>query len=162
MESIVNNILRVQNTQANTTLLTSLLKEKKQAEFALENVLKAVEQGVINNSTNKRIKDLEKTIEELEKQILIENSKTNTKLTKEVIQEFYKEALLYDSFTLINYLIKKIIIYEDKMEITFNSPSPKSPDSQGFFILSYFTKLPKYIQNKEKPNMLKIEIEYYV
>lgn len=162
MESIVNNILRVQNTQANTTLLTSLLKEKKQAEFALENVLKAVEQGVINNSTNKRIKDLERTIEELEKQILIEHSKTSTKLTKEVIQEFYKEALLYDSFSLINYLIKKIVIYEDKMEITFNSPSPKSPDSQGFFLLSYFTKLPKYIQNKKKPNMLKIEIEYYV
>ena len=163
MECIVNNILRVQNTQANTTLLTSLLKEKKQAEFALENVLKAVEQGVINNSTNKRIKDLENTIEQLGKQILIQDSKTNTKLTKEVIQEFYKEALLYDSFTLINYLIKKIIIYEDKMEITFNNPSPQSPDNnQGFFLLSYFTKLPKYIQNKEKPNMLKIEIEYLV
>ena len=161
MESIVNNILRVQNTQANTTLLTSLLKEKKQAEFALENVLKAVEQGVINNSTNKRIKDLERTIEELEKQILIENSKTNTKLTKEIIHEFYKEALLYDSFTLINYIIKKIIIYEDKMEITFNSPSPKGPDSQGFFLLSYFTKLPKYIQNKEKPNMIDVVIAFY-
>lgn len=129
MECIVNNILQVQNIQANTTLLTSLLKEKKQAKFALENVLKAVEQGVINNSTNKLIKDLERTIEELEEQILIKHSKTSTKLTK--------EALLYESY----------------------SPSPKSPDSQGFFILSYFTKLPKYIQNKEKPNMLDMEIK---
>lgn len=85
-------------------LLNTLNKDKKQAEFALQNVMKAVEQGVINNTTNKRIKELESTIEELDKQIIIESSKTNIKISKEDIQEFYKQALLYDSFNLINYV----------------------------------------------------------
>lgn len=104
------------------SLLDTLNKDKKQAEFALQNVMKAVEQGIINNTTNKRIKELESTIEELDKQIIIESSKTIIKISKEDIQEFYKQALLYDSFNLINYVIKNIKVYEDKIEITFNSP----------------------------------------
>lgn len=112
---------------------------------------------------NKRIKELESTIEELDKQIIIENSKTNIKISKEDTQEFYKQALLYDSFNLINYVIKNIKVYEDKIEITFNSPIKRSPDNnQGFFLFTINSKLPQYIQNKEKPNMLDIEVKYYV
>lgn len=165
MECVVNNIMQAQNNQSNNrTLLNTLNKDKKQAEFALQNVMKAVEQGIINNTTNKRIKELESTIEELDKQIIIESSKTNIKISKEDIQEFYKQALLYDSFNLINYVIKNIKVYEDKIEITFNSPIKISPDdnNQGFFIFSYIAKLPQYIQNKEQPNMLNIEIKLYI
>ncbi len=52
-----------------------------------QSFLSAVEQGVVNNTTNKRMKGLENQIEELERQILIEKSKTILKLSKEDIKE---------------------------------------------------------------------------
>jgi site-specific DNA recombinase len=163
MKYVVNGIIKVQKNQSNDmTLLNTLIKDKKQAENALQNVMKAVEQGVVNNTTNKRIKELETTIEELEKQIIIENGKNNVKISKEDIQKFYNETLSYDSFKLINYIIKNIKVYEDKIEITFNSPIKTSPDDdQGFFIYSYIAKIPRHIQNK-KVTMLNIEIKLYI
>ena len=60
-------------------------------------------------------------------------------------------------------VIKEIRVYEDKLEIIFNSPIKRSPDTnQGFFLFTFNSKLPQYIQNKEKPNMLEMEIKYYV
>ena len=37
---------------------------------------------------------------------------------------------------LIDYLIKEIKAFDDKIEITFNNPLRTSPDNQGFSFLS--------------------------
>jgi len=164
MNAVIDNLLKVQREKSNgTSILNTLYKEKKQNELSLENLVKAVEQGIITNTTGKRIKELESAIKEIDKQILIEQNKTRMELSREDITKFYKEALLYDSFNLINYVIKNIKVYDDKIEITFNSPIQTSPDdNQGFFIYSYVAKLPQFIQNKEEPNMLNIEIQLYI
>ena len=156
--------MKVQGYQSNgNSILNSLLKDKKQAESTLNNIMKAVEQGVVNNTTNKRMKDLENQIEELERQILIEKSKTMLKLSKEDIKEYYIQALKLEPKLLIDYLIQEIKVFEDKIEVTFNSPIKTSPDkNQGLFIFSLLSKLPQYIQNKEQPKMLDIEIKVYI
>ena len=156
MNTVINNLLKVQKEKSNgTALLNTLLKEKKQSELSLDNLVKAIEQGIFTATTNKRIKELESTIEQLGKQILIEQNKTRMELSRGDIEKFYKEALLYDSFNLINYVIKNIKVYEDKIEITFNSPIQiSSDDNQGFFLYSYITNLPQYIQD--------IEVKLYI
>ena len=118
---------------------------------------------IINNTTNKRMKDLENQIEELERQILVEKSKTMQKLSKEDIKEYYIQALKLEPKLLIDYLIQEIKVFEDKIKVTFNSPIKTSPDkNQGFFIFSFLSKLQQYIQNKEQPKMLDIEIKVYI
>ena len=83
LEKIANNILKVQESEdCGNTLLTSLNKEKCETQKILDNILKAVEQGVVNNTTNKRMTELEKKLEDIERQIIAEKSKTNFKLTK--------------------------------------------------------------------------------
>ena len=83
----------------------------------------AVEQGLVNSTTGKRMKELEDKLVELEKQILIERSKTkNKKLSKEGIAKYYVHALELEPKLLINYLVDHITLYNDKMEITFNNP----------------------------------------
>jgi len=125
--------------------------------------MKAVEQGIINNTTNKRMKELENQLEDIDRQILIEKSKNAFKVSKQAIKEFFIEALKFEPKLLIDYVIKEIRIYEHKLEIIFNSPIKRSPDnSQGFFLFNFNSKLPQYIQTKEKPNMIKMEIKYYV
>lgn len=66
MSSIIENLLKVQEQENLNSLLSSLTKERKQTETTLNNVMKAIEQGIINNTTNKRMKELEMQIEELD------------------------------------------------------------------------------------------------
>ena len=83
---MIDNILKVQESEdCGNTLLTSLNKEKIETQNTLDNIMKAVEQGIINNTTNKRMIELENKLEDIERQIIVEKSKTNFKLTKEDI-----------------------------------------------------------------------------
>ncbi len=110
---------------------------------AMENMITAIENGVITNSTTKRLKELESRQEELERQILIERSKTVIKLTERDIREYYEQALKLEPQMLINYLIKEIVLYDDKIEIHYNSPIQTSPDdnNRGFIFYSEIVKL---------------------
>lgn len=141
MDKMIDGIMKAQESQSNgSSILNTLLKDKKQTENTLNNIMKAVEQGVVNNTTNKRMKDLEKQIEELERQILIEKSKTILKLSKEDIKEYYIQALQLEPKLLIDYLIQEIKVFEDKIEITFNSPIKISPDKRAFLYSHYIQK----------------------
>lgn len=163
MSSIIEKLLKVQEQENLNSLLTSLTKEKKQAETTLNNVMRAVEQGIINNTTNKRMKELESQIEELDRQILIQKSKNSFKIAKEDIEEYYLQALKLEPKLLIDYLIKEIRLYDDKIEITFNSPIKISSDNnQGFFIAEYSSKMRQIIQNKTIPNYIDIKVKIYV
>ena len=106
--------------------------------------MSAIEQCIINNTTNIRMKELEFAIEELDKQILIEKSKTRIKLSREDIQVFYKEALKLESKLLINYIVKEIVVYDDKIQIQFNTPLRTSPTDTTCFFLQ---NIKKYLVN---------------
>ena len=129
LDKIVNNILKVQESEdCGNILLTSLNKEKIEIQKILDNVMKAVEQGVVNNTTNKRMIELESKLEDIEKQIIVEKSKTNFKLTKEDIVTYLNDALKLETQLLINYIVNQIILFDDKMQIYFNSPTIKTTD----------------------------------
>ena len=128
----------------------------------LDNILKAVEQGVINNTTNKRMTELEKKLEDIERQIIVEKSKTNFKLTKEDILNYFNDALKLEPQLLINYLVKQIILYDDKMQICFNSLSITTTKITKIPFKTKTYKLPHIIQNKPQPEMNDIFVEFYI
>ena len=119
------------------SILNVLLREKKQIETSLENIMAAIEQGVITNTTTKRLKELEARQEELDRQILIERSKNAVRVSAEEIREYYKAALSLEAQMLVNYLVKDIVLYDDKIEIYFNKPTRTSPDeNRGFSVFT--------------------------
>ncbi len=66
-------LMRVQETQAEqNSALSMIQKEKKQVDHALQNLVADIEQGVLSNTTNKRLHELEERQSELERQILVE------------------------------------------------------------------------------------------
>lgn len=150
MNSLVKGLLKIQEQQSNgTPILNLLTKEKRQTENAISNIMTAIEKGVITNTTTKRLKELEEQQENLEKQILIERSKTAVKLTERDIREYYEQALKLEPQMLINFLINEILLFDDKIEIHYNSPIKISPDdenNQGFIFYSKTIKL-NSIQN---------------
>jgi hypothetical protein len=146
MDKAVNALLNLQDNQIKDNIeLKILQREKAKIDKALENLVTAIEQGIISNTTNKRLHELEEQQTELERKILIERSKCTVKLTKTMIQDYYESALRLEPQMLINFLIKKVVLFDDKVEIYFNSPIRISPDeSQGFSFYKTKTKLGLY------------------
>ena len=70
-----------------------------------------------------------------------------------------KEALRKEPLDLVAYLVKQIKLYNNKIEIKFNSPITKSPDNnQGFFILSTIKELFRIINKHITTTQIKIEL----
>jgi len=123
--------------------------------------MSAVEQGVVNKITNNRMKELEQQIEDIERQILVEQSNTSIKISEEDIRRFYIESLKLEPLLLIDALIKQIKLYNDKVEITFNTPTLQSPNDKGSFLMLK-NKMKKIIQNKPQLAFIDMSVKFYV
>ena len=163
LNEIVKGLMEIQNDLlSHNSMLNILIKQQKQTQNSLDNVMRAIEQGIINNTTNKRMTELEKQLEDLERQILIERSKLSIKITEQEIKEFYVLALQKEPLALINYLVKEIKLYNDKVEITFNSPIIKGPENQGPSFIYTIKKNKKYLPNKQIPILEDIQVEIFI
>ncbi len=135
---IVKLILDLQEQNNETTSSPDLLlKEQSKIESSLANLVSAIEKGIIFDTTAKRIKELETRQKELSIKISKEKNKKMCAISRKNIIDYFEAALLLSPAMLISYLVKKIVIYDDKIEIYFNTPiKDKSPDNknQGFLI----------------------------
>ena len=150
IDEITTHLLKVQDQLIlSNPILKTLDNQKKQIDLAINNILSAIERGVVTNTTTKRLKDLESKQEELDKEILIERSKTQTKVTEKSIKEFFELGLQLEPIMLINYFIKEIILYDNEVKIYFNNPLPISPDkSQDFSFYEEETHMDVVMRNK--------------
>ena len=160
MQSIVANLMYIQEEQTKeSSALNMIKKEKRQVDTALNNLVAAIEQGIFSNTTNKRLHELESKQEELEKQMLIEKSKLSVQLSEETVRRFYTEALKSEPQLLIECLVKEIILFDDKIEIQFNSPIKISPDeSRGFTFYTEDIKLS--YKDPHRADAIRIEVHF--
>jgi len=159
MDIVVKNLMKTQEELYNNNqVLIKLQKAKKQFETQLNNILNAIELGVVNKTTNARMKELESQIEDMERQILIEQSKASVRISEEDIRKYYSSALKQESMLLINYLIKEIKLYNNKAEITFNSPLRTSPNNTGLSFLSITRKIKSNIRTMN----IDLTINFYI
>ena len=163
MNPLIDTLLKVQNnSQSNRVTLNILKQELKQSKISLNNLLSAMEKGIINQTTNDRIIELEKKIKELDELIIIEESKNKQIYTREYLEKYYDDMLLDNSSMVINYLIKNIKMYDTKMEITFNSPINQSPEYQGFLFCEKIGVMTIYQPVKRIYENIEIDIEMYI
>ena len=139
MDKFVQDVLAEQEKRSRErSSLQTLLKEQRQNETTLNNILSAIEKGIVNNTTQKRMKELEERQEELERLILIERSKQSAYYSESQIREYYEQVLQAEPQTLVNFLIKQIILYDDKIEIYFNTPAAGPDNVRGFLFCNLF------------------------
>ena len=118
MSGLVNALLlEQQRLNGKSDILNMLLQEKKQTDKSLNNLVSAIEQGIISSTTNKRLHELEKRQAELETKIIVEKNKSAVTVTEKDIRKFYKELLVLKPQLLIESLVKEIIVYDDKIKI---------------------------------------------
>ena len=142
--SMVKALLEIQqrNLKVNSAL-SALQKELREIETAIDNTMRAIAQGVITKSTAQYLKSYEERQEEIAKLIAIEQSKETVIVSEKEIRKYYEDALRLEPQMLVNYLIKAVVLYDNRADIIYNSPikSTNSPDeSQGF---SFYSKTVK-------------------
>lgn len=164
INSITKKILAAQSDDTkDNSMLQMLMRERKTTQTALDNLMKAIEQGIISKTTNQRLHELESSCDELDKKIAIEKNKQVILLTEKDIRQYYEQALKLEPLMIINYLIKEIKLFDDKVEIHYNSPLLESPDdSRDSLFYTGKGFILNEIQHPQKIYKKTMKVEMYV
>ncbi len=136
LEAIAEEIMKVYESKKKETSVLSLLNsELNETKKAIENLLNAIQQGIVTNSTKVRLEELEMKSDELQLQITKEQSKLENRISKECIIQYLKTGIKKSPQVMIDWLIDKVILYDDKIEIYFLYTEKTDPDDcRGFVI----------------------------
>ena len=123
IDAVVSRVMEMQARESEEMpLLETRLKE---TEDSIDNLLKAIEMGVITKSTKERLETLETEKAELENQIALEKLKQPT-LTEEFVRYWLESFRGIDTTNiahrklLIDVFLNTVYLYNDKVVITFN------------------------------------------
>ena len=123
MESIIAKVMELQDRE--NTNLPLYEKQLRDAEAGIQNMLNAIQAGILTSSTKERLEQLEETKRELEARIA-EEKLAKPKVTEEFIRfwllRFRKldMSLKDQRQALVDTFINAIYLYDDKVLITFN------------------------------------------
>ncbi len=123
MEQIVDRLLALQGAESYDLKL--LRRQLKETEQGIENMVNAIQQGIITASTKERLASLEEQKHHLDQQIMKEQIQ-NPVLTREQIVFFldqYKHTDITDETQrqrLIDCFVNAVYVYDDRIVLTFN------------------------------------------
>lgn len=110
--------------EENTTLVT-LQKQLSETNRGINNMLNAIQQGIITDSTKDRLNELEATKRNIETEITKEQIK-HAPITEEQIQFWFEGFRSYDITKLeyrkrlVDAFVNSIIVFDDRIEFYFN------------------------------------------
>lgn len=123
LEKIADTIMEIQGKE--NTVLPMLRKQYADIQRGIDNLLNAIQQGIVTPSTKQRLEDLEKQKSDISVQIIKEEM-SKPLLTKDQILFWFHRFRKYNTRRLdhkrrlIDSFINTIYLYDDKMVITFN------------------------------------------
>ena len=123
MNAIIAKVMELQDRE--NTNLPLYEKQLRDAESGIQNMLNAIQAGILTSSTKERLEQLEETKRELEASIA-EEKLAKPKVTEEFIRfwllRFRKldMSLKDQRQALVDTFINAIYLYDDKVLITFN------------------------------------------
>lgn len=123
LEKIADTIMEIQSRE--NTVLPILRKQYADLQRGIDNLLNAIQQGIVTPSTKQRLEDLENQMSDISVQIIKEEM-SKPLLTKNQILFWFHRLRKYNSHRLdhkrrlIDSFINAIYLYDDKMVITFN------------------------------------------
>lgn len=140
LNKIIQSVLKLHKEKGDDKTVINLLESQKaEIQTSIDNLVRCMEKGIITNSTKTRIEELEHELEEINLKIAKEKSYRRSLITKEDIISFVKTSLKKNPQTMIKYLIKEIVLYDDKIEIYYNytdsyKKGPDDNEHQGLCI----------------------------
>ena len=120
---VVHKYLEYQ--QQENTVIPYLEKNLSDTQRSIDNLIAAIEQGIITPSTKQRLETLEVTKRELEDKILIENMKRPLRTEDELWAWFrymrnFDLTILEERRQLIDVFVNTVFLYNDRFLLTLN------------------------------------------
>ncbi len=126
---IADAVIELRNkTHDSNSILNVLSSEYSSTQKALNNIVSAIEQGLFSTTTKQRVEELEAKLKGLHSKIEMEKYRQGTAVKQDDVIRFVKTGLTKHRKALFHYLIQKILLYNDKIEIFYNFTNKKSPD----------------------------------
>ena len=110
------------------SVLHLLQDERAKIQTTLNNVMRAIEEGILTPTTKARMNELENSLADINIKISAEEAKLERTLKKSDVEGYIIDALNSDAKTLIEILVEKVTLYEDKIEISFRYSKNTNPD----------------------------------
>ena len=133
VERIADSVADIHRKRHQNQYVLNLLKEDRdKKQKSLKNLLAAIEEGIITSTTKQRMTELEDEINILNRKILEEENKDANLITREQIIEFLTILPELEPQLIIDTMIRKVILYDDKIDIHFNfcdTPQNDEPDN---------------------------------
>ncbi len=107
-------------TSKNTSLVT-LKADLQKTNTAISNMVIAIEKGIITETTKTRLEELETTKKDLEEKIVIQESKQQFELSKDMLKEMFTQTIKQSPDRAIELFIRFVKVYKDKIEIGLNT-----------------------------------------
>ena len=143
-----------------------LKKEQEQIKKGIANIITAIENGIVTDSTKLRLNELENNLKIVETNIIKEQTQDRIQLKKEDVLKFFNKAIKKEPKILIKNVINKIILYDDKIEIYYNYVNSKErPDEknhQAFLFYEEFINLNiEFKNNHTKEKNIFLHAKYF-
>ena len=131
IKKVAEKVVELCKKSNNTDTLKYLIKQQKKVELEINNLLKVLESGKISDLIIDRISVKKGEKENIEKQILIEKTKTPDLSFEKVVKflESFRSGNINDikyRKSLINVFVNKVIVYENKLTILYNLQDSQS------------------------------------
>ena len=161
IERIADTVVDIHRKRWQDKSVLHLLKEDRdKKQKALKNLLTAVEEGLLTPTTKSRMTELEEEIDILNGKILAEESKEDNLITREQVLEFLISLPEQEPQVIIDTMIRKVVLFDDKIELHYNfcdkpepdDPDGTSPEDRRVFSISFQSTLSSSVPPNELSN----------
>lgn len=162
LEQVATKILEANAKRlADTTIINILTKQKEDLQKSIDNILKAIEQGIVTNSTKERLEMLEEQKSVVEIRIVAEKARGQLQIQKSDILRYIKAAIKKEPLPMVTLLVKKVKLFNDRIEIYYNYTDIKRPDDdhQAF---SFYTTTNEVWKNCFDTQSVTYAIELFI
>lgn len=162
IDSFSDKIIRLNRKRMDDqSILNILVKEQALTLKAKNNILSAIEMGVVTPSTKERLLELENKFTELQEKIIQEKNKEKMLIDKDDITSYIHKALSCNADRIVDLLVKQIILYDDKIIITckYSNKKGSQTENSDTTVYSSTVNFPVVKGNQYTQEMQKIKVE---
>ena len=159
LDLLVDRIYKIHESKSqNNDTLNVLLKEKKRCQESIDNLIGVIEKGIVTDTVKERLSTYEEQLSAINEKIAENGSIVNTQLTKEDVREKLLKVLSATPAQIIRILIKKIVLYTDKLEIYFNYTHNNGPDENSHQAICFYSEKITLENTEGTKNPLGLEV----
>ena len=118
--------------------IKQLYEQRDKVNFAIKNLLQAIENGVYSTSTKERLNELELQKQNISEEIAIEEVNRKIRLTEKDIKKYLSKLVEKTPAKMIRGLIDEIVFYNDRLEIKCKYTNKHIPDGEKPTGISFY------------------------